>query len=227
MATLDVLTLAEGKQAVNLTGVSTSDAELALWITTVSLLLDRHVGPIVVRTVTNEMHDGGGSPLFSLYGFTGVIFLRRFPVTSFTTITEYSGTTATVLTAETNLSKPSASYLAQRYGPDPALYSGRLERRASGSCVPFPAGTGNVVVTYEAGRFSNTGTVDERFKAAARLTLASLWNSQRPNLAQVGEFEVPMSNWPKFAVPNAVQEMLRDEWQTGQWAAGAGGVLVG
>lgn len=205
MATLDWLTLAEAKAALNLSGVTTSDAEIAPWVTTTSVLLDHKVGPVVIRTITDERHDGAVWPLRT----------RLYPVTSFTSVTEYLVTTATVLTAETNASKPAAAYLAESYYTDATLYSGRIWRRGSGSNVAFATGALNVVVTYIAGRFAATASVDERFKSAARLTLQNLWNSQRPNLAQVGEFEIPQSNWPKFSVPNAVREMLADEWQAG------------
>lgn len=205
MATLDVLSLAEAKAALNLSGVVVHDTEIAPWVTATSLLLDRKVGPIVRRTVTDEIHDGGD----------GVIRTRLYPVHSFTTVTEYSGLTATVLTVDTNLTHPATGYRPEAYAPNAALYSGRLVRRSGGYGSAYPSGSGNVVITYVAGRFENTAAVDERFKSAARLTLQNLWNSQRPNLAQVGEFEIPQSNWPRFAVPNAVREMLADEWQVG------------
>jgi hypothetical protein len=203
MATLDWLSSAEAKAALNLAGVTTYDDEITPWNTAASLLLDSYVGPAVVRTVTDEAHDGNYPSIRT----------RLYPVKSITTLTEYVSTTGTVLTVETNASKPASGYLAERYDPAPTLYSGRLFRRSSGSPTCFPCGTGNIVITYEAGRFTNTAAVDERFKSAARLTLQNLWNSQRPNLAQIGEFEIPQSNWPRFAVPNAVREMLADVWQ--------------
>jgi hypothetical protein len=204
-AALDWLTLAEAKAALNLSGATTHDAEIAPWVTATSLLLDHKVGPAVRRTITDETHDGG----------QGTIWARLYPVTSYTTIIEYAGLTATALTVENNLAQPAAAYRAEPYAPDPTLFSGRLDRRASGGDTYYPAGAANIIITYVAGRYADTASVDERFKAAARLTLQNLWNSQRPNLALVGEFEVPQSNWPRFAVPNAVREMLADEWHGG------------
>lgn len=203
MAAHDVLTLAEAKAAINVTGVTTYDSELPAWITGVSELLDRHVGPIVQRAVTDEAHDGA----------SGVIRTRLYPVAAWTSVTEYSGGVATVLTAETNLLQPASSYLAGRYGPDPTLYSGVLWRREAGYAATYATGVGNVVVSYIAGRYANTAAVTELFKRAAALTLQNIWNAQRPSLAQVGDFEIPQSNWPRFAIPNAVQEMLASEWQ--------------
>jgi len=210
VATLDVITLAEAKAALNLSGATTYDTELPAWITAVSQLLDAGAGPIVIRTVTGEIHNGD----------TTSIRTRLYPVKTITTITEYSDTTGTVLTAETNLSKPDAAYLADTYDLDPALLSGVIRRRFAGYGYRFATGQGNVVITYEAGRFNETGSVSERFKLAAKLTLQYLWNSQRPSLGSVGEFEIPQANWPRFAVPNAVQELLGDEWQSS-------GLLVG
>lgn len=204
MATNDVLSLAEAKSALNLSGTTAYDTELPGWITGVSRLLDKCVGPVVRRTVTDERHDGG----------TGVIRTRKYPVYAWTSVTEYEGLTATILTVETNLVQPDSAYLPERYTPDPTLYSGTLWRRAAGAAMTYPKGTGNVWVTYTAGRYENTEGIAEDFKTAAKLTLMNLWASQRPNVAQVGEFEIPQSNYPAWSVPNAAKELLIDEWQT-------------
>jgi hypothetical protein len=50
---LDVLTLSEAKEAVNIPSTSTAhDVRLARWVTGVSRSLDRVVGNVVIRTVT-------------------------------------------------------------------------------------------------------------------------------------------------------------------------------
>jgi hypothetical protein len=209
VADLDVLTLDEAKAALNLGGSTRYDAELPAWITAVSGLLDSRVGPVVQRDIEDEAHDGS----------YGVIWVDHWPVAEFTEVTEYAYTTATILTAETNITKPDAGYFAERYAPDPTLYSGRLWRRAGGSASYFAVGSGNVVVSYTAGRYADTEAVGERFKTAARLMLQNLWASQRPNLGEVGEFEAPQSLFPRFSIPNAAKELLAGEWQ--------GGLLVG
>lgn len=201
--TLDVLTLTEAKLAVNQSASTTYDTELASWITGVSRRLDRGVGPIVQRTITSELHDGGGCEFE----------LNYWPATSVTTVTEYAGTNANVLTRETNSLKPSAGYLLEAYEPDPTLFGPIVRRRASNADYFFAWGRQNVAITYVAGRAAATATVDEIYKRAASLMLQNLWNSQRPNVGQVGEFEIPQGNWPRFTVPNAVRELLRDEWQ--------------
>ncbi len=210
MATLDVLTLAEAKSALNLSGTAQYDTELAAWITACSIRLDKAVGPIVRRAVTAELHDGGKSKVRT----------ELWPVNTFTTVTEYLFTTPTVLTRETNASKPDNAYTAEPYSADPTLFSGRIIRRNTGNDFRFPSGRQNVEITYDAGRFVNTATIDEFFKQGARYLLINAWNTQRPNVGAVGEFEIPQGNSPHVAVPNVVRDHFIDVWQDGD-------VLVG
>lgn len=203
MATLDVLTLAEAKAALNLSGTTAHDAELPGWITAVSLRFDELIGPVVRRTVTAEKHNGGDQR----------IFLRNHPNTSITSITEYAGTVATVLTAETIASKPADAYLVEDYEPDPTLLSNIVWRRSSDADSSFPLGRKNVEVTYVAGRFADTASCDERAKKAAALMLINLWRSQQDSSGNVGEFDVPQNNFPTFAIPRAVRQMYDGEIQ--------------
>ena len=222
MATLDLLTLPEAKEGLNEQNATGLDGELPRWITAVSLRLDQLLGPIVRRTITAEMHHGGGC----------TINLRHYPVASITSITEYDSTTPTVLTAATNLSQPGNGYLADPYevpligedGTPVTLYSGAIHRRTSDRSERFPRGHLNVEVTYVAGRFATTATVDSRFKTAAILCLQNLWQSQRISTGFQGEFDVPVSNFPRFAIPNAVTQMFPGEIQD---AERSGMFLVG
>lgn len=204
MADLDVITLTEGRAALLKENASNvDDAKLAGWITAVSKRLDRLVGPVVRRTITGEKHNGGHPE----------VFLRYHPNTSITSVTEYSGTTATVLTAETNASQPLDAYLVDDYEADPTLLGNCLRRRSGGVDGTFPAGRKNVLVTYVPGRFADTGTVDADFKRAADLMLINLWRSQQDSVAQVGEYDVPQNIFPTFAVPRAVREMFDGQIQ--------------
>jgi hypothetical protein len=211
VATLDLLTLQEAKLGLNEQNATGLDGKLPAWITAVSLRLDGLLGPIVRRTITAEQHDGG----------SGVIHLRHYPATSITTVTEYDDTTATLLVAETNAFKPADGYLVDPYpvpltladGTPVTLLSRRMHRRKSGKDSSFTSGRRNVEVTYVAGRFATTETVEERFKRAAVLTLQNLWQSQRNSTAMEGEFDVPVSNYPRFTIPNAVREMFPGELQ--------------
>ena len=199
---LDVLTLQEGKSAVNATATSAHDARLPGWITAVSLRLDRLVGPVVRRDATAALD--GGQPR---------IHLPTHPNTSITTVTEYDGLRATVLVAESNLVKPADGYQVDRYSADPAYLSSVVHRRIGGVDAEFAAGRGNVEFVYVAGRFVDTAGVDERFKRAGVLMLKNLWRSVQDGTGQVDEFDVPQSIFPTFTVPRSVREMFPGEIQ--------------
>ena len=162
---VDVLTLSEARQAVGLTS-DESDDYLKTLITAVSTQLDEMCGPVRTRTVTDELHDGGSKSLL----------LRKRPVYSITTVTEYNGTTATVLTAESNTSKTSTNYL--HAGTTGRLSSGRVFRRNNNADNTFPDGRRNVVVTYVAGRAATTQCVPAKFKQAAVMMLRNVWISE-------------------------------------------------
>lgn len=191
--TLDLISLAEAKLAINFSGDTSQDTEFASYVTAASRLLDALVGPVVVRTLTDELYDGGRH----------AIWLLKKPVTSITAVTEYTGTAAQVLAAETNSTKTANDYL-------PELASGLLRRRANGADSRFPSGRRNVKVTYVAGRAADTASVDARFKQAAAMTFLHLWRrDQGAGSVIFGEGEAPVP--AGFAVPRAVAEMLSDQ----------------
>lgn len=159
MATLDVLSSAEALAAVNITADTTG--RLVILTTAVSEQLDELCGPIVQRTITAEAHDGGGCK----------VFLLERPVASVTTVTEYAGTVASTLAAETNSAKTGADYFAD-------LGAGVIHRRSGGGDSNYPRGRGNVTVTYVAGRAANTSAVGPKFKQAAAMMLRNLWVSE-------------------------------------------------
>ncbi len=164
MATLDVLTEAESLAAVN---ASATTATLTNLVTAVSQQLDELCGPVVVRTITSELHDGGRP----------TILLRNLPVSSITTVTEYDGTTGTTLTAETNATKTTANYL--HLGTAGEVASGRIVRRSNNADYVFPAGRRNIDVTYVAGRAATTSAVAPKFKQAAAMMLRNVWVSEQ------------------------------------------------
>lgn len=198
-ATTDWVTLDEGKAAVNITG-TTFDTELAMYISAASQRLDLLAGAAVIRTVTDEAHDANGQ---------AVIQLTYRPIVTITTVTQYTGTAAQVLAAETNTAKTAFDYLAV---PE----RGQLRRRASGYDAPFPVGRGNLVVTYTAGRYANTGAVAERFKLAASIYLSHLWRrTQGAGTVTFGGLEIEETGIPTFGVPNAVVDLLANEIGSG------------
>lgn len=191
--TLDIITLAEGRAAVNLHASDTSqDTEVAAYITAVSRRLDQVVGPVVVRTITAETHDTSGR----------FVRLHHSPVSSVTTVTEYVGTTGTVLTAEA----VGVATTANNYALD-ARY-GIITRRSGGTDAHFSLGRSRLVVTYVAGRYATTAAVDPLFKSAASIFVAHLWRRE-----QASE---PMTAYQRshgLAIPRVVKEMLTDEWR--------------
>lgn len=201
--TLAVLTLAEAKAAVGIAITDlTADEALTIKVRAVSRRLDQAVGPIVQRTITGETHEGGCDR----------IWLRHRPVTSITTVTEYSGGTGSTLTAEDYDTLPSDAYAADPCHTGTATFSGRLWRRSGGSPSCFPAGPQAVRVTYVAGRYADTASVDPLFKEAAAVMLKNAWRPNEAAVQNFGEFDVPAQNFPRFGIPNYVRDLLADEW---------------
>lgn len=159
----DVITLNEAKQALAIEETfSETNTLLAGYIQAISEKLDDTCGPIVKRTITSELHDGG----------TTKIYLNYRPVASLTTITEYDGTTGQVLTAHTNASQTNNQYLLDGN-------RGTIRRMETGDLTEFACGLKNIDVTYIAGRFDTTSDVDFRYKLAAQITLAHVWRSEQ------------------------------------------------
>lgn len=193
----DVLTMVEAKRILNLDMTSnTHDEWVAVIVTAVSQQLDELCGPVVQRTVTSEAHDGGDA----------TVRLKYRPVASVTTVTEYDGTAATTLTAETNTTKTASNYFVE-------LTEGLIRRRSSGSDTVFPAGRGNVLVTYEAGRAANTAAVAPKFKQAAAMMLRNLWVSEAASGSEtVGAFtEFPVNPLLGPGMLNKVAALLHGE----------------
>lgn len=190
-ATLDIITLAEGRAAINMLAQDTTqDSEIAAYVTAASQRIDQLAGPVVVRTITAELHDGTGSE----------VRLRYYPVSSITSVTEYVGATGTVLTAET----VGGAYIGTNYALD-ARY-GVLTRRSGGVDAPFSYGRGRVAVTYVAGRFANTAAVDPLYKTATTVLLSHWWRREQGS--------DPITSYQRsfgLAVPRAVVEMLAGE----------------
>lgn len=201
--TLDVITLAEGKSAVGIASADTSqDTALALKITAVSRRLDRLCGPVVQRTVTDEVHPGG----------CPWVRVRRWPVASFTTVTEYDDGSAQVLTLEDYDTRPTAGYSPERWESTPtAVFNGVIWRRSSGSGWWFPDGPEAVKITYVAGRAANTAAVDAVFKEAAGIALKNLWRTMEAATQLLNEFDVPAQNYPVSMITKAVRDAVLDE----------------
>lgn len=196
--TLDVLSLAEAKTAINLPAANTDhDTELAQHITAVSRVLDKSCGPVVQRTVTAEIHD-------ARWG----VWLRQAPVASITLVRTASGGTIETLTAV------GFGATTDGYSIDPAI-SGRLLRAYGGSESSW--GSGQVEVTYVAGRYANTAAVDARFKTCAGSVLRRLWKRESGTWAQSSDFLASLEGGDTTSVgffrvaKPIIDEMLWDE----------------
>lgn len=196
-STYDLLTLDEAKAALNIPLADTTfDDELAMYVTAVSQRLDDFAGPIVKRSVADEVHDGGGSFLFPM----------QTPVASIGEVVEYSSGTATTLTGETN--SVAGTYMLEGGGTHLSI----IRRRSSWSDSGFPTGRGNVIVSYVAGRFDSTADVSAKFKQAAAKTLSWLWRGdQGAGTATFGAADGASLFGLGFALPNSVVEMLAYE----------------
>jgi hypothetical protein len=201
MATTDLLTVKEAKQALALSeSDAATNAEIGQLITAVTARIDSLCGPVVARTVTSESHDGTARNGQRKH----LVRLREAPVVSITAVVEYSNTTAQTLSAESNTSKTANNYL---YDSSTEL----LRRRASGSDSSFPHGRQNVVVTYSAGRVGATGSVSSEFKEAAAIICKHLWRIDHGSGTQTFG-DVPVEVFPSgFAIPARALDLLRGE----------------
>lgn len=206
MATLDVVTLSEAKATLSLNeGETRHDDRLRRLITAVSLQLDELVGPVVNRTITGELHDGGDwwiTPRFT-------------PMSSISSLVEYVSTTAVTLAAETNASKPANGYVVE----SDWVHDVRVRRRSGDTDLRFECGRRNIALSYVAGRAATTAAVDGRFKEAAGMTLLHLWTGSSPTYARSQQFgDRPDGNGspvPGWLVPRAVLELLSSDLRPG------------
>lgn len=187
----DIVSLQEAKDAIKGLSGEGYDAELERWITAVSERVDELYGPVVAREVTERL-SGGRS-----------LLLLRYPALTVTSVTEYSGTTPTVLAAENF----PGTVTANDYYLDPNT-PWQLARRSSGYDSTF--GT-PVVVVYEAGLYADTESAGERWKTAVLDVMRRRWARESPAWARSSQFaEVAEPVGPLFfnAVDSALRELL-------------------
>lgn len=206
MATRDLLTLEEGRRAVNLpdpTSVNAQDTTLQLFITGLSGRVDKLCGPVVQRMVTGERHNGGRS----------TVLLALQHVSAVTSVVEWAGTTSTALTEETDNTKPTNGFMLDPGEGD--IYAW-VRRRSGNGDATFPTGRRNVVVGYTAGRYASTATVDETFKLAATAVLRRLYKREQSSWAQSPSYfedtDNPAASVGFYkAVDPMIKELLCDE----------------
>jgi hypothetical protein len=202
--TLAVLTRVEAYEAINdatsaNAGAADRDHEIVdMWVPAISRRIDDLCGPVVVRTVTAERHDGGGQ----------LIELRQSPALTITTVTEYWLGTPYVLSAEQDATLPTYGYLIDRVGA-----STFLVRRSAGLDCKFATGRQNIKVTYQAGRYATTATVDPKFKLAAASVLVGMWSKYGGAWARGGDPFAEGGQSPQFfdELTHNVKRWLADE----------------
>lgn len=203
-AARDLLTLVEARSAVNLpAGGESHDTDLQLFVTGISGRIDKLCGPVVHRTITGERHNGGACR----------VLLDWQHVDSITSAAEWSNTTETTLTEESDNTKPSNGFLLDTGERD--IYAWVI-RRSGNADARFPSGRRNVVITYVAGRYADTAAVDETFKLAAAAVLRRMWKREQSSWAHTPSFfpdtEDPRPSMVFFkAVDPMVKELLADE----------------
>lgn len=178
MAATDIVTLADAKAQLNITD-SSSDTELAGFISAVTATIEDHVGAVVNRSVTEEF-DGGRD----------VVLLTSIPVVSVTSVTD-SGSTVDV-----------SGYKIDKN-------SGVLTRVAGPSPMTFLPGIQSVSVTYSAGQAANAAAVEGNIRLAALIMLQHLWETQRPAaqgpFSQGGDDYDPRYS---YSIPRRALELL-------------------
>jgi hypothetical protein len=184
---LDVVTVDECAAALN--GIDVDDGQLPRYVTAVSRRIDGVCGPVVVRDVTDERHDGGHR----------TVLLKQTPVLLIDDVTEHRNGVAVTIAGEEDDTLPVDGYVIDRQ-------TGLLYRSASGCARNWWPGLANIKVSYSAGRYTTTNDVDDRFRSAAVMMIRHLWLAdQGVGSDMYGSPTVP------FAVPNAVIDMLRDD----------------
>lgn len=199
----DVLTLEATKRAIRAAlNSSVQDDRYEGLITGASQWLDRMCGPVVRRTVT-EYHDGGRP----------WIWMRACPLSSITSVVEYTSGTAVTVTAESV--SAAGGYLAEADSTlEPAgLLNGRLWRRYGFTEYCWVSGHQNVAVTAVAGRYASTVAVaGSRFEQAALILVKWMAQAYATQVAQPGGYDVPFPSTPR-TVPLAVQQLLAEDWR--------------
>lgn len=181
MAATDIVALADAKTQLNITD-SASDAELAGYISGVTRVVERYVGAVIVRSVT-DVFDGGRA----------VLSLRTIPVLSVTSVTD-SG--AVVDPSGYTVSKP----------------SGVLTRVAGPVPFPFLPGVQSVSVTYQPGQAGDIAAVKANLGdvwLGALIILQHMWETQRP--AAAGPFSQGGDDFdPRYtySIPRRALELL-------------------
>jgi hypothetical protein len=199
---LDLLTIEEARAAVGLSTFDTgSDGRLAGLVTAVSRMIDVEFGAMVSRSATVVVD--GASEFLSEFGSPVVLGVIRGRGRTAVTVSPWPVLSVTSI-VEDGVTLSASDYRVVPNG------QGRIQRRNASGLIGWASGFQNITITYQAGRYATTAAVDGRVKEAARITLRNLWRSTQLSAGDFGEYETPAANFPRFALPNAVAELLFD-----------------
>lgn len=150
MADTDILSLDEAKLAINVnTDVSQLDDKLALINSGVSAKIDEHCGPVVIRSIEGEVYYPTGPTLA----------LASHPVVSVEEVVETWNGTETEIT--------DAGYRLD-------LRGGLLTRLSSFEPINWTRDA-HLAVSYTAGRYTSTETVEMDWKLGALEIVGEVW----------------------------------------------------
>lgn len=186
-----LVSVADVKVHLNIPAADTThDTEIQGFIDAAQPVIENIVGPVIYATWT-EWYDGG----------LPFIELRHGPVISVTSVTEYRGRNAYLLT---QLVDPSTA-TSYSYTIEPEIR--RIIRRSSGGTEEsFPSGLGTVIVVYVAGR----ATVPPNVKLAAAELVRHLYQLTQQGGRPAFGGDATEGAWlpAGFAVPTRVLELL-------------------
>jgi len=174
------------KTHLNIT-TTTNDTELTSMIDRATPIIEKIVGPVIQRIITDEQHEPTGATLA----------LIERPVVSITTCTEFVGKVAYTITIITDPTT-SGTYTATLDSD-----KGVLTRWATSSPREW---AGFVWVTYVAGRDS----VPSNVEYATLELIRHMWDTQRGGVSQRPGFDAEGDVTPilGYLVPNRVIEGL-------------------
>lgn len=192
-------TVTELKTETNITS-STDDAELQTVLDAAVALLENHpayrVKDAVTTTTYTEWYDGGND----------TIVLKHYPVSSVTSVAEYTPTVQALADEEPDVV---SSFTGYGYTIDKA--SGIVTRTSGGVDWRF---SGRVKVVYVAG----SATVPADLRLAGLLLAEHMWQTQRgeqaggslPSGLEADLDSAALGNQfgPAFILPNRVRELL-------------------
>lgn len=190
----EIVTLADVQQHLGVTG---DGARLQTFIDGLTSALEFVAGPVIPRTITGEVHNGG----------VDHIMLRVTPVLSVDAVSEYLGLT------DYPLSSQPLGATSSMWGyslDDPS--TGLVVRRSSvGMPMPFLGGPRMISVDYTAGRATVPANIKLAMLALVQENYNPLTQGGRPAFRDSGMALDDMSGGQMirgFLVPNYVKEML-------------------